>query len=161
MTRAVLGEIMLSKFLSHFGGCNAYNRVLARIVVVWKSKEVRSDGTFLERAARPFQSVLDDVREELAASMEQFKALGAAGIMMDINTGEVLAMVSLPDYETGDLGRASEDERFNRAAFVFTAALDIPGALSHDRHLDARPPKYAARNHQLHLLSRDRLSRKR
>ncbi len=56
------------------------------------------------------------VREELAASMEQFKALGAAGIVMDVNTGEVLAMVSLPDYETGDLGRAGEDARFNRAA---------------------------------------------
>ncbi len=56
------------------------------------------------------------VREELAAAMEQFKAVGAAGIVMNANTGEVLAMVSLPDYETGDLGRATEDQRFNRAA---------------------------------------------
>ncbi len=56
------------------------------------------------------------MREELAAAMEQFKAVGAAGIVMDDNTGEVLAMVSLPDYETSDLGRASEEARFNRAA---------------------------------------------
>jgi cell division protein FtsI (penicillin-binding protein 3) len=56
------------------------------------------------------------VRDELAAAMEQFKALGAAGIVMDVNTGEVLAMVSLPDYETGDLGHATEEQRFNRAA---------------------------------------------
>lgn len=55
------------------------------------------------------------VREELAAAMEQFKAVGAAGIVMDANTGEVLALVSLPDYETADLGHATADERFDRA----------------------------------------------
>ncbi len=55
------------------------------------------------------------VREELAAAMEQFKALGAAGIVMDVNTGEVLALVSLPDYDTADLGQATPDQRFDRA----------------------------------------------
>ncbi len=55
------------------------------------------------------------VREELAAAMEQFKAVGAAGIVMDVNTGEALALVSLPDYDAGEFGRASDEARFNRA----------------------------------------------
>jgi cell division protein FtsI (penicillin-binding protein 3) len=55
------------------------------------------------------------VREELQAGMDEFTAIGAAGIVMDVNTGELLAMVSLPDYDANDFGRAPEDDRFNRA----------------------------------------------
>ncbi|MGA9869505.1 MAG: penicillin-binding protein 2 [Acetobacteraceae bacterium] len=55
------------------------------------------------------------VRDELAAAMAEFKAVGAAGIVMDANTGEVLSLVSLPDYDTADLGQATADERFDRA----------------------------------------------
>jgi cell division protein FtsI (penicillin-binding protein 3) len=55
------------------------------------------------------------VREELLAAKEEFSAIGASGIVMDVNTGEVLALVSLPDYDANDLGTASQDERFDRA----------------------------------------------
>ncbi|MGH7152504.1 MAG: peptidoglycan D,D-transpeptidase FtsI family protein, partial [Acetobacteraceae bacterium] len=55
------------------------------------------------------------VREELAARVEEFKALGGAGIVMDANTGEVLAMVSLPDYDANNFGTADPDSRFNHA----------------------------------------------
>jgi len=55
------------------------------------------------------------VREELLAAKEMFSAIGASGIVMDVNTGEILAMVSLPDYDANDLGSAATDERFNRA----------------------------------------------
>ena len=34
---------------------------------------------------------------------------------MDVNTGEVLAMVSLPDYDANDFRNAPADDRFNRA----------------------------------------------
>lgn len=81
------------------------------------------------------------VREELAAAMEQFKALGAAGIVMDANTGEVLALVSLPDYDTGDLGEATADQRFDRAVSgayepgstfkLQTAAMALDGGIIH------------------------------
>ncbi len=56
------------------------------------------------------------MREELAAAMDEFHAKGACGIVMNVQTGEVLAMVSLPDYDAGDLGHASADARFNRCA---------------------------------------------
>jgi cell division protein FtsI (penicillin-binding protein 3) len=56
------------------------------------------------------------VRDELAANMAEFHAIGAAGIVMDVNTGELLAVVSLPDYDANDFGHAPEDARFDRAA---------------------------------------------
>jgi cell division protein FtsI (penicillin-binding protein 3) len=55
------------------------------------------------------------VRDELSKAMDEFRAIGACGIVMDVRTGEVIAMVSLPDYDANDVGHASADERFNRA----------------------------------------------
>jgi cell division protein FtsI (penicillin-binding protein 3) len=55
------------------------------------------------------------VREELSAAMQEFLAIGACGIVMDVDTGEVLAMVSLPDYDANGFRTASADDRFNRA----------------------------------------------
>jgi cell division protein FtsI (penicillin-binding protein 3) len=42
------------------------------------------------------------VREELAASKDKFSAIGACAIVMDVRTGEIVAMVSLPDYDISD-----------------------------------------------------------
>ncbi len=55
------------------------------------------------------------VRDELSKAMEMFEAIGACGIVMDVTTGEVLAMVSLPDYDADDFRSAPADDRFNRA----------------------------------------------
>ena len=55
------------------------------------------------------------VREELDKAMQEFDAIGACGIVMDVNTGEVLAMVSLPDYDANNFRTAPPDDRFNRA----------------------------------------------
>ncbi len=54
------------------------------------------------------------VRQELASAMQEFKSPGACAIVMNAHTGEILAMVSLPDYDAGTLGTASKDSRFNR-----------------------------------------------
>jgi cell division protein FtsI (penicillin-binding protein 3) len=55
------------------------------------------------------------VRDELSKAIEFFQAIGGCGIVMDVNTGEVLAMVSLPDYEASEFRTAPADDRFNRA----------------------------------------------
>jgi cell division protein FtsI (penicillin-binding protein 3) len=55
------------------------------------------------------------VRDELSKAIDFFQAIGGCGIVMDVDTGEVLAMVSLPDYDAGNFGSAPADERFNRA----------------------------------------------
>jgi cell division protein FtsI (penicillin-binding protein 3) len=54
--------------------------------------------------------------EELRRAMDEFHAIGATGIVMKVDTGEVLAMVSLPDYNANKLGSAPAIARFNRAA---------------------------------------------
>ncbi len=55
------------------------------------------------------------VREELLSAMQEFKAIGACGIVMDVRTGEVIAMVSLPDFDINNSGSAVPNERVNRA----------------------------------------------
>jgi cell division protein FtsI (penicillin-binding protein 3) len=52
---------------------------------------------------------------ELGAAMAKFSAIGAAGVVMDIRTGEVLAMTSLPELNPNAPGRGSMEARFNRA----------------------------------------------
>lgn len=55
------------------------------------------------------------VRDELSKSMAEFHAIGACGIVMDVRTGEVVAMVSLPDFDANKPGEATNEQRFNRA----------------------------------------------
>ncbi len=55
------------------------------------------------------------MRDELQQSKDEFHAIGACGIVMDVRTGEVIAMVSLPDYDANQFGDTPPDDRFNRA----------------------------------------------
>ena len=55
------------------------------------------------------------LEHELSAAMAEFSAIGAAGVVMDVHTGEVLAMTSLPDLNPNIAGQGSPEARFNRA----------------------------------------------
>lgn len=55
------------------------------------------------------------VRDELQAAKDKFHAIGACAIVMDVRTGEIIAMVSLPDYDANLFNKALDDQRFNRA----------------------------------------------
>jgi cell division protein FtsI (penicillin-binding protein 3) len=52
---------------------------------------------------------------ELSSAIADFHAIGGAGIVMDVQTGEVLSLISLPDFDPSDPGAATPDARFNRA----------------------------------------------
>ncbi len=54
------------------------------------------------------------VHDELAAAVKEFQSPGGCAIVMNAHTGEVLAMVSLPDYDAAELGTADPNARFNR-----------------------------------------------
>ena len=58
------------------------------------------------------QAVLET---ELSAAMAKFSAIGAAGVVMDIQTGEVVAMTSLPQLNPNKPGRTIAEAGFNRA----------------------------------------------
>jgi cell division protein FtsI (penicillin-binding protein 3) len=55
------------------------------------------------------------MEHELLTAMTKFSAKGAAGVIMDIHTGEVLALTSLPQLNPNAAGQGSPEARFNRA----------------------------------------------
>ena len=55
------------------------------------------------------------LEHELGDALTTFSALGAAGVVMDVRTGEVLAMTSLPSLNSNVPGQATPDQMFNRA----------------------------------------------
>ncbi|MCY7397274.1 MAG: penicillin-binding protein 2, partial [Sphingomonas bacterium] len=60
----------------------------------------------------PIQQALE---HELQAAVNEFSAIGAAGIVMNIHTGEILAMTSLPQLNPNAAGNGTPEARFNRA----------------------------------------------
>ena len=54
------------------------------------------------------------LHEEAARAVADFHAIGGAGMVLDIETGELLAMVSLPDFDPNSAGEAPDEARFNR-----------------------------------------------
>ncbi len=59
------------------------------------------------------QHVLHD---ELSSAMEKYKAIGSAGVVMNVKTGEVVAMTSLPDYDPNNPVEALDPNKMNRAS---------------------------------------------
>src|SRR4051794_21001877 len=55
------------------------------------------------------------LEHELNAALVKFSAIGAAGVVMDVHTGEVLALTSLPEVNPNIPGAATPEARFNRA----------------------------------------------
>jgi cell division protein FtsI (penicillin-binding protein 3) len=55
-------------------------------------------------------------RDELVKGIAKFKAKAAAGMILDVNTGEVIALVSLPDFDPNNPVDALEKDRINRMA---------------------------------------------
>ncbi len=72
----------------------------------------RSDPLRLSISSRIQQAL----EHELLAAMIEFSAIGAAGIIMDIHSSEVLAMTSLPQLNPNAAGKGSDEARFNRAS---------------------------------------------
>lgn len=64
------------------------------------------------------------LRDAVQRAITEFNGIGGAGVVMDVHTGEVLAMVSLPDYDANDVGAATADQRFNRV----TVGVYEPGS---------------------------------
>lgn len=91
------------------------------------------------------------MHDELSSAMERYQAIAATGIILDIHTGEVRAMVSLPDYDPNRPDNALEPDRLNRMSagayelgsivksFTFAMALDS-GAVTMNDQIDARAP---------------------
>jgi cell division protein FtsI (penicillin-binding protein 3) len=89
------------------------------------------------------------MRDELIFAAQKFKVKAAAGLVVDCNTGEIISMVSLPDYDPNNPQQANDPTRINRLttgvfelgstfkALTLAMALDS-GRVSLNQTFDAR-----------------------
>ncbi|MBU2957580.1 penicillin-binding protein 2 [Paracoccus sp. 1_MG-2023] len=97
------------------------------------------------------------MEEVLASGMDVMSAKGATGILMEISSGEVMAMASLPDFDPNDrprpllTGEPSDSPLFNRAVqgqyelgstfkiFPVAQAIDL-GLINPSTQINAQTP---------------------
>jgi cell division protein FtsI (penicillin-binding protein 3) len=76
-------------------------------------------GLATDRLQKPVELAVDlrvqhALRDELIAARATFKAVAAAGLLTDVRTGEVISMVSVPDYDPNNPRQALDPTRINR-----------------------------------------------
>ncbi|WMT85842.1 penicillin-binding protein 2 [Pelagibacterium sp. 26DY04] len=64
------------------------------------------------------------LHDELVDALERYQAIAAAGAIMNVNTGEIVAMASLPDFDPNAPATMLQEGHFNR----ITAAKFEPGS---------------------------------
>jgi cell division protein FtsI (penicillin-binding protein 3) len=91
------------------------------------------------------------LQDELLRAMETFQAVGAVGVVMNVNTGEIAALASLPDYDPNDPLASPAETRFNKTTLgvyemgstfkTFTTAMVLDaGKATLKTTYDARRP---------------------
>ena len=111
----------------------------------------------LESTDQPLKLTLDVrlqhiLKRETERALTEFTGIGAAGVIMDTNSGEVLAAVSLPDFDPQEaVVDPKDNRRFNRVTLgvyelgsvfkIFTAAAILEKKhISMSTTFDARFP---------------------
>jgi cell division protein FtsI (penicillin-binding protein 3) len=126
----------------------------------WLDKNGLADlhmaGFATDRQQEPVELAVDlrvqhALRDELLAAKDKFKAKAAAGTVTDVRTGEILAMVSVPDFDPNNPREANDPTRINRLttgvfemgstfkALTLAMALDS-GKIGLNSSFDARVP---------------------
>ncbi|MEL7470677.1 MAG: penicillin-binding protein 2 [Pseudomonadota bacterium] len=122
-----------------------------------------------ELAGQPVRLALDlpvqqAVRAVLGDGMERLTAKGASAVLMKVRTGEVVSMVSLPDFDPNAKpiffrGKAEDSPRFNRAAQgryelgstfkVLTAAMAIEAGVVNAETMIQTPSQLKYGRHRI------------
>lgn len=99
----------------------------------------------LIQGGEPVQLSLDmrvqhALRDEMLRAVKKFSAIGAAGLIMDVNNGEILGLSSLPDFDPNGKQQNKNDAQFNRVTLgtyemgstfkVFTTAMTLDSGLA-------------------------------
>ncbi|GLK55877.1 cell division protein FtsI (penicillin-binding protein 3) [Methylopila capsulata] len=117
-----------------------------------KAAAIAADGGRME----PIHLALDlkvqhAVRDELSAGMKKFKAIAGSAAIADVETGEIVSLVSLPDYDPNNPVDALKPDRINRVnvgvfemgstmkALTIAMGLDS-GKFNLQSRMDARAP---------------------
>ena len=54
------------------------------------------------------------IREELINAYSDFKNIGSAAVLLDVESGEILSLVSLPDYDLNQRSKVKDENYFNK-----------------------------------------------
>jgi len=97
------------------------------------------------------------MESELAAAMTEFSAIGATGIVLDVHTGEVIAMASLPEFDPNAPAHVPLQDLVNKATLnvyelgstfkIITMANGIESGVitSMNKRYDATEPLHIGR----------------
>jgi len=119
-------------------------------------RDLHGAGFALKKELEPVKLSLDVrvqhfVREALVEAMEKYRAVAAAGVVLNVHTGEIVGMSSLPDYDPNHPVDANRSDRINRMTkgvfemgstfktFTTAMALDS-GKVTLRSRFDARKP---------------------
>lgn len=119
-------------------------------------KELHSSGFALQKELEPVRLSIDlrvqhFVREALVEAMDKYQAVASAGVVLNVHTGEIVGMSSLPDYNPNDPKLANKPDRLNRMSAglfemgstfkTFTTAMALDsGKVTMRSRFDARKP---------------------
>ena len=129
-------------------------------------------GLATDRLQQPIELAVDlrvqhALRDELIKARDKFKAKAAAGLITDARTGEIVAMVSVPDYDPNNPREALDPTRINRLttgvyemgstfkALTLAMALDS-GKINLNSSFDASRPLQMGKHtiHDFHAQNR-------
>lgn len=81
--------------------------------------DLHQAGFASDRLQKPVELSIDlrvehALRDELMKAKEKYKAKAASGLVSNVKTGEIVAMVSLPDFDPNNPKEAHDPDRINR-----------------------------------------------
>jgi cell division protein FtsI (penicillin-binding protein 3) len=119
-------------------------------------KDLRAAGFGATASNEPVELSIDlrvqhIVHDEIEKAMERYHAIAAGAVVLDVHTGEVVAMASVPDFDPNNPAEALDPDRLNRMSAglyemgstfkTFTTAMALDsGKVTLNDHFDASKP---------------------